>query len=184
MNILSGKYLSDIIGAHDLSDFVMEVQLVSASSHVLVRGAVVCRKADGTVTLAGAEGTGPDDVFGIVLNFGTDPSSGGATASVARSGVYDAVQLTVDPGVELRDFADRLRKKGSFWRNWRWLESFPSRKWPLVRHILRQHKERLSQNNHRIRLKKTGAGPPISRACASNRGMAKANHEHGGLQEP
>jgi hypothetical protein len=114
MNILSGKYLSDIIGAHDLSDFVMEVQLVSASSHVLVRGAVVCRKADGTVTLAGAEGTGPDDVFGIVLNFGTDPSSGGATASVARSGVYDAVQLTVDPGVELRDFADRLRERGIF----------------------------------------------------------------------
>jgi hypothetical protein len=33
---------------------------------------------------------------------------------VARSGVYDAVQLTVDPGVQLRDFADRLRERGIF----------------------------------------------------------------------
>jgi hypothetical protein len=31
-NILSGKWLSDIIGAHDLSDFVMEVQNVSPTS--------------------------------------------------------------------------------------------------------------------------------------------------------
>ena len=67
INILSGKFLSDIIGAHDLSDFVMEVQNVSASSPILLRGAVVCRKADNTVTLAGAEGTTPNDVFGIVL---------------------------------------------------------------------------------------------------------------------
>jgi len=54
--------VSDIIGAHDLSDFVMEVQNVSPTSPVLYRGSVACRKADGTVTLAGAEGSGPDDV--------------------------------------------------------------------------------------------------------------------------
>jgi hypothetical protein len=74
----------------------------------------VCRKVDGTVTLAGAEGTTPDDVFGIVLDFGITPTGGSATASVARSGVYDAVQLTVDPSATLRDFADRLRERGIF----------------------------------------------------------------------
>ena len=100
MNVLVGKYLGDIVGAADLSDFVMEVQNVSASSPLLLRGAVVCRLSNGLVTLAGAEGTGPDDVS----------SSGTATASVARSGVYDAVQLLVDPSVSLRDFADRLRE--------------------------------------------------------------------------
>jgi len=114
MNILSGKYLSDIIGAHDLSDFVMQVYNVSAGSPVLVRGAVVCRKADGTVTLAGAEGSGPDDVFGIALNLVIDPDAGYATTSVARSGVYDATQLVVDESVELQDFADRLRERGIF----------------------------------------------------------------------
>jgi hypothetical protein len=113
-NILLGKWLSDIIGAHDLSDFVMEVQNVSASSPPLLRGAVVCRKADGTVTLAGAEGTGPNDVFGISLELEIDPMGGGATASVARSGVYDGTQLRVDPSATLRDFADRLREKGIF----------------------------------------------------------------------
>jgi hypothetical protein len=114
LNILSGPYLSDLIGAHDLSDFVLEVQNVSASSPSFLRGAVVCRKADGTMTLAGAEGTGPDDVFGISLEPVIDPSSGGATASVARSGVYDATQLRVDPSTTLRDFADRLRERGIF----------------------------------------------------------------------
>jgi hypothetical protein len=114
--IVSGKFLSDIIGAHDLSDFVMEVQNVSPTSPLLLRGAVVCRRADETVTLAGAEGTGPDDVFGIVLEPGIDPTKM-ATASVARSRVYDATQLLVDDSVSLRDFADRLRERGSFWRN-------------------------------------------------------------------
>ena len=109
-NVLSGKFLSDILGASDLSDFVMEVQNVCATSPLLTRGAVVCRKADMTVTLAGAEGTGPDDVFGIIL----DPIVGNGTASVARSGVYDAVQLTVDPSASLRGFADRLRERGIF----------------------------------------------------------------------
>jgi hypothetical protein len=114
VNMLSRKFLSDIIGAHDLSDFVMEVQNVSPTSPILLRGAVVCRKADNTVTLAGAEGTGPDDVFGIVLEPAIDPSSGDATASLARSGVYDATQLLVDDSVSLRDFADRLRERGIF----------------------------------------------------------------------
>jgi|SRR6516162_1349236 len=113
-NILSGKWLSDIIGAHDLSDFVLEVQNVSASSPPLLRGAVVCRKADGTVTLAGAEWPGPDEVFGIVLEPGIDPNGGYATASVARSGVYDATRLLVDDSASLRDYGDRLRERGIF----------------------------------------------------------------------
>jgi hypothetical protein len=75
---------------------------------------VVCRKADGTVTLAGAEGSGPDDVFGIVLEPGIDPTGGYATASVARSGVYDATQLLVDDFASLAEFADRLRERGIF----------------------------------------------------------------------
>jgi hypothetical protein len=66
------------------------------------------------MTLAGAEGTGSDDVFGIALDFAIDPSTVYATASVARSGVYDATQLVVDPGVELKDFADVLRERGIF----------------------------------------------------------------------
>jgi hypothetical protein len=37
-----------------------------------------------------------------------------ATASVARSGVYDATQLLLDESVSLRDFADRLRERGIF----------------------------------------------------------------------
>ena len=114
LNIRSGKWLSDIIGAADLSDFVMEMQNVSPTSPLLLRGAVVCRLPDGSMTLAGSQGSGPDDVFGIVLEPGIDPSSGGATASVARSGVYDATQLLVDDSVELKDFADRLRERGIF----------------------------------------------------------------------
>ena len=39
---------------------------------------------------------------------------GTATASVARSGVYDATQLLVDPSATLADFADRLRERGIF----------------------------------------------------------------------
>jgi hypothetical protein len=53
-------------------------------------------------------------VFAIVLDFGIDPTGAGATASVARSGVYDSTQLLVDPSVELRDFADKLRERGIF----------------------------------------------------------------------
>ena len=74
----------------------------------------MCRKDDGTMTLAGAEETEPDEVFGIVLDLAIDPSAGTQTASVARSGVYDATQLTVDPGAQLADFADRLREIGIF----------------------------------------------------------------------
>jgi hypothetical protein len=61
-----------------------------------------------------SEGTGPDEVFGIVLEPGIDPNGGYATVSVARSGVYDATQLVVDDSVELKDFADRLRERGIF----------------------------------------------------------------------
>ena len=64
--------------------------------------------------MAGAESTGPDDVFGIVLNPEIDPSNGGVTVSVARSGVYDATQLVVDDSATLADFADRLRERGIF----------------------------------------------------------------------
>ena len=99
---------------HTVVHMDFEVQNVSPTNPVLMRRAVVCRKADGTVTLAGAESTGPDDVFGIALDFEIDPTGGGATASVARSGVYDATQLLVDPSVELRDFADTLRERGIF----------------------------------------------------------------------
>ena len=52
--------------------------------------------------------------FGILLDVAIDPSSGAATASVARSGVYDATQLAVDPSAQLEDFADRLREIGIF----------------------------------------------------------------------
>jgi hypothetical protein len=113
-NILQGRSLSDLVGAADLSDFVMEVRNVSGGSPLFVRGAVVCRKDDQTVTLAGAEGTGPDEVFGIVLNFMVNPEGGFATASVGRSGVYDATQLVVDPRTDLSAFADRLRERGIF----------------------------------------------------------------------
>jgi len=64
--------------------------------------------------MAGAEGTGPDDVFGIALEPGIDPVSGYAIASVARSGVYDATQLLVDDSASLRDYGDRLRERGIF----------------------------------------------------------------------
>jgi hypothetical protein len=113
VNILSGKYLSDIIGAHDLSDFVMQVYALSPTSPDLYRGSVVCRKADGSMTLAGAEGTGTDDVFGITLEPVIVPRGGGV-ASVARSGVYDATQLLVDPSATLADFAHKLRERGIF----------------------------------------------------------------------
>jgi hypothetical protein len=112
--LIVGKFLSDLVGTHDLSDFVTEVQNVSPTSPILYRGAVVCRKADGTMTLAGAEATGSDEVFGIVLDPVIDPSSGGATASVSRSGVYDVTQLLVDDSASLRDYADRLRERGIF----------------------------------------------------------------------
>jgi hypothetical protein len=61
-----------------------------------------------------SEGTGPDEVFGIVLEPGIDPNGGYATASVARSGVYDATQVLVDDSASLRDYADRLRERGIF----------------------------------------------------------------------
>ena len=52
--------------------------------------------------------------LGLFLEPGIDPSGGGATASVARSGVYDATQLLVDESASLRDYADRLRERGIF----------------------------------------------------------------------
>lgn len=112
---MSGKFVSDLIGAHDISDFITEVVLVSPLSPVLSRGAVVCKKTDGTVTLAGAEATLPAEAYGIVLDNHIDPAvSGGARASIARSGVFDATQLMVDATVQLRNFADQLRVVGIF----------------------------------------------------------------------
>ena len=60
-------------------------------------------------------------MFGIVLEPGIDPNGGYATASVARSGVYDATQLLVDESASLADFADRLRERGIFLKSCRWL---------------------------------------------------------------
>lgn len=92
---------------------MLDVQNVSIGSPFLRRGSLVCRLPNNTVTLAGAEGTGPDSVFGIVLDYAMDANAGLAV-SVARSGVYDATQLIVDPSVSLEQFEDQLRIKGIF----------------------------------------------------------------------
>ena len=112
----SGKFLSDIIGAHDLSDFVMQVETYSPTGPTIDRGGVVCRLANGHVTLAGAEETTPDDVYGILLDFGFTPESEAEpkSVSIARSGVYAADQLSVDPSTNLRAFEEALRGKGIF----------------------------------------------------------------------
>jgi hypothetical protein len=111
-----GRYLSDLLGAHDLSDFVPEVVGISASQTVpLERGSVVCMLADGVV-LAGSGGSTPAQVYGIVLDFtvptAADPSI--TNCPVARSGVYDASMLKVDATVRLADFELELRSLGIF----------------------------------------------------------------------
>jgi hypothetical protein len=86
--------LSNLIGADDIGGLVVEVEPVSATSPALVRGAIVCKKADQTVTLAGAEGTLAANVFGIVLDVRVDPTQPNATCSVSRSGVFAAPALS------------------------------------------------------------------------------------------
>jgi hypothetical protein len=108
------KFLSDLLGAHDLSDFVTEVLGLSPTSPALQRGDVVCKLASGDVTLAGAELSTPVTVYGIVLDFAVDPTAPNPIASVARGGVYDATALRVDASTNLAAFADQLRVIGIF----------------------------------------------------------------------
>jgi hypothetical protein len=49
VTVQSGKLLGDILAAHDISDFVMQVESVSPASPMLGRGAVVCRLANGFI---------------------------------------------------------------------------------------------------------------------------------------
>lgn len=115
--IQSGKPLSDIIGAHDLSDFVLQVENVSPLSPILDRGSVVCRLPNGQMTLAGTQATGVEDVYGVVLDFQVDPTRDApaiTTCSVARSGVFNAEQLIVNNDANLKDYEDRLREIGIF----------------------------------------------------------------------
>ncbi len=114
VTVQSGKLLGDILAAHDIGDFVMQVESVSPASPMLERGAVVCRLANGFVTLAGAEATTPADVWGVVLDYQIDPAAPESTASVARSGVFDATQLVVDAGQNLAEYEIRMRDRGLF----------------------------------------------------------------------
>jgi hypothetical protein len=110
----TGLTLGELLGAHDLSDFVSEVVGVSPTSPALQRGDVVCKLATGLVTLAGAELSTAADVYGIVLDPAVDPTVANAEATVARSGVYDATTLRVNAGSTLASFADQLRRVGIF----------------------------------------------------------------------
>jgi hypothetical protein len=114
VTVQSGKMLSEIIGAHDISDFVMQVENVSPGSPMLNRGAIVCKGTDGFVTLAGSQGSGPNDVYGIVLDFMVDSSHPEATCSVARSGVFNAPALELEAGQNIYDYEVALRVKGIF----------------------------------------------------------------------
>lgn len=112
--VQSGKLLSEIIGAHDISDFVLQVEVVSPTSPMLERGAIVARLANGMVTLGGAEGSLPADVWGIVLDFQVDSTTPEASVSCARSGVFDATQLVLDAGQNLNDWEVPMRDRGLF----------------------------------------------------------------------
>jgi hypothetical protein len=112
--VQQGPFLSDLLGAHDLSDFVTGVVGVSPTSPPLQRGDVVCKVGAGEVTLAGAELSTADTVYGIILDVVVDPTKPNPTASVARSGVYDATALRVDASTNLAAFADQLRVIGIF----------------------------------------------------------------------
>jgi hypothetical protein len=112
-----GMWVSDLIGAHDRDDFVLEVRQVSPTSPVLDRGAVVCKLANGLMTLAGAEGTGVADVYGINVDYAVVPrpaTEGLAPAGIARNGVFKAPNLTVNLGSDLKDYETRLREIGIF----------------------------------------------------------------------
>jgi hypothetical protein len=112
--ITQGMLLSELLGAHDISDFVTEVVPVSPTSPRLQRGDVVCKVGAGEVTLAGAESSVAATVYGIVLDPVIDPTQPNPTASVARSGVYDATMLRVDASTTLAVFAEQLRVIGIF----------------------------------------------------------------------
>jgi len=105
-----GIFLGDLLGAHDLSDFVLQVENVSPTAPELLRGDVLARKGDGTVTLAGAELSTVADVYGILLDPEVPAATAGATCSVARSGVFDAQMLRVDPSITLKACEVRLRE--------------------------------------------------------------------------
>jgi hypothetical protein len=111
-----GLFLSELLGAHDISDFVPKVVGISAAvTGLLERGDVVCMMADGVV-LAGSAGSTPADVYGVVLDF-TAPTAAEPTirnCTVARSGVFDATMLTVDASTNLSAFAPQLRAIGIF----------------------------------------------------------------------
>jgi hypothetical protein len=108
----TGLMLSELLGAHDLSDFVSEVVGVSPTSPALQRGDVVCKLANGLVTLAGAELSTAAMVYGIVLEPSIDPTAANPFATVARSGVYDATVLRANAGTTIASLADDLRNKG------------------------------------------------------------------------
>ena len=104
--------LSDLIGAHDVSDFVTEAMAVNPDSLPVTRGAVVCKGADGAVSLADDAET----VYGVVLDSSVPSALNPEiqTCSVARSGVFDATSLHVAEGSNLKDFEERLRELGIF----------------------------------------------------------------------
>ena len=114
--IQEGKFLSDLLGAHDISDFVPEVVGVSPTSPPLERGDVVCMiAASQDITLAGSQGTKPADAYGILLDYAINPvTQPNVNATVARSGVFDATMLRVDASVTLAAFAPQLRSIGIF----------------------------------------------------------------------
>jgi hypothetical protein len=107
--------LSDLIGADDIGGLVTEVEPVSATSPALVRGAILCKKADGTVTLAGAETTLPAAAFGILLDPAVNPTlTPTPTCTVARSGVFNATALSCDPSTTIKTLEPALRDVGIF----------------------------------------------------------------------
>ena len=114
--VQEGLFLSELLGAHDISDFVPEVVGISAAvTGLLERGDVVCMLADGVV-LVGSAGSTPAEVYGIVLDF-TAPTAAEPTirnCTVARSRVFDATMLRVDASTTLTAFAAQLRVIGIF----------------------------------------------------------------------
>jgi hypothetical protein len=65
LTVQEGKYLSDLVGAHDLSDFVLEVCGVSETCPAtLERGDILAKTINGNMTLVGAEGTTAQECYG------------------------------------------------------------------------------------------------------------------------
>jgi hypothetical protein len=112
--IQEGKFLSDLLGAHDISDFVAEVVTVSQGTD-LERGDVLAMTAAKQVTLVGMQGTTPDQCYGILLDYAWNAGSLPVdTVTVARSGVFDATQLRVGGTVTLAQCESQLRLIGIF----------------------------------------------------------------------